>query len=255
MTGPNGASPASTAAPRSGFWAESLDALRYPLRPRTLLFLAAAALGLTVKPLVAGLLGPGLAQTLQTPLVAVAGVTGLAALVLLPQFFVDIIRRSAAGEDAAPAWPGFPDPAALLARSLKMVAVLLWPLLPLLLYAAALGDRRPSIAAVAALLALAALYLPMSLLRLAVTGRLWPSLLPSNVIEPVVASFRRSWKIWLATLAVLLYLPASALPARIPVAGPTIAVLAGLYCWSCLMRALGRFYGGERERLNWGGEV
>lgn len=251
MTGPNGASPAPTAAPRSGFWRGTMDALRYPLRPRTLLFLGAAALGLTFKPLVGGLLGPALALTLRAPLLAVAGVTGLAALVLLPQFSVDVIRRSAAGEDAAPDWPGLADPAALLAQSLKTMAVLLWPLLPLLLYAATLGGRRPSFAVVIALLALAALYLPMALLRLAVTGRLWPSLLPSNVVEPVVATFRRYWRIWLAALAALLYLPASALPAGIPVVGPAIAAFIGLYLWSCLMRALGRFHCDERERLNW----
>lgn len=234
-----------------GFWRGTLDALRYPLRPRPLLFLAAAALGLTLKPLADGLLGPALAQTLRTPLLAVAGVTGLAALVLLPQFFIDIIQRGAAGDDAAPGRPGLYDPAALLVQSLKTMAVLLWPLLPLVLYAAALGSGRPSPPLVIALYSLAALYLPMSLLRLAVTGKLWPSLLPSNVIEPIVAAFRGYWRIWLAALAVLLLFGASALLALVPVAGPTVAAFLDLCVWACLMRALGRFYGEQRERLNW----
>ncbi|MDI6739669.1 MAG: hypothetical protein QME74_04820 [Candidatus Edwardsbacteria bacterium] len=239
--------------PQPGFWHGVLDTLRYPARRDTLLFLGAAAVCLAFKPLSDGLLGPALSQSLRAPLLAVAGVAGLAALVLLPEFFSAIVKRSAAGEQYSPGWPGLSDSAALMGTALKVYAVVIWSLLPLLIYRLSLekAATTPSVPLVAALGAISFLYLPMALLLLIMSGKLWPCLLPSNVIDPVVRTFSSYWRVWLLMLAVTLFLPGSYLLARIPLVGPTLATFGGLYLFSCAMYALGRFCRLEQKKLNW----
>jgi hypothetical protein len=238
---------------QSGFWRDALEALRYPARGKAPLFLLVMALCLTVKPVADRLLGSGLSTLLRAPLLALSGVLGLAALVLLPAFYIDIVKRTAAGGQGSPGWPGLSDPAALAGSALKAYTVLIWSFLPLLLYMLGLenGTAIPSLLLVAALFIISFLYLPMALLRLITTDKLWPCLLPSNVIDPVVRTFRSYWRLPLLMLAIGLFMTVSALLTRIPVIGPAIAVFCGLYLYACMMNALGRFYRLEQKRLNW----
>ena len=239
--------------PRPNYWRGTLDTVLYPARGRMPLFLLVMALCLTVKPLADSLLGPALAVRLRAPLLALSGVLGLAALVLMPAFYNAIVKRSAADEQGSPGWPGLSDPAALAAAALKVYAVVIWSFLPLLIYLLTLEKTKsaPSLPLVLTLSVLACLYLPMALLLLIMLGKLWPCLLPSNVIDPVVRTFATYWRLRLMMLAGGLFLPVSALLARIPVIGPAIAVFCGLYLYTCMMNALGRFYRLEQKRLNW----
>ena len=237
---------APAAAPRLG-WRDIGAALRFPARRGPLRLLALAALGLTVKPLADRLLAlwPPLQAGLATPAALAWGVLGLGALAVLPRYFGGIVR----GQQDPPLRPGLAQPQTLVLPALKMAAVALWSFLPLVLYLATVGDRAPRPSVALALLAIASFYLPMALLRQVITARLWPALLPSNVIDPVAKTFRNYWPLWLLTLLVTLFLAGSVLLARVPVIGPTLAVFAGLYLLCFAMHVLARFYRLERGRL------
>jgi hypothetical protein len=242
-------------APPRLSWRAIGTALRYPAQRGPLLFLALMALCLTVKPLGDGLLGrwPPLLAGMQTPLKLAWGVLGLGALLMLPNFFSGIVRRVGQGNDEAPDQPQLSQLQSMIMPALKMIIVVLWSFLPLVLYWAALRpDQRPSPTLVLVLLAVANWYLPMSLLLQVMTGELWPSLLPSNVIDSIVRTFASYGRVWLLMLATTLLLMGSVLLSLIPVAGPTLATFGGLYLLTSALHALGRFYRLEKETLGWG---
>lgn len=241
--------------PEKPYWKDMKAVLLYPASREALLMLGMAALFLTAKQILDGLLEftPGLKTILSVPVFAVSGILGIAMLAMLPSFFISVTRRAADGKPGVPDWPGFYDLFALAGAALKLFAVTAWSFLPLLLYLLSLdkGKTAPSAPLAAVLFVIASFYLPMALLLLIMSDKLWPCLLPSNVIDPVVRTFRSYWRLWLMMLACGLFLPVSALLVRIPVIGPAIAVFCGLYLYACIMHALGRFYRLERKKLNW----
>ena len=238
-------------------WRDIGAALRYPARRQALSFLAASALGLTITPLAGALLGPATHQAARAALLALSGASGLAALVMLPSFLVTVIKRSAAGGAGCPGWPQLADPGALAGTAFKTYAVTAWSSLPAALYLLSLDHpgAGPSLPLLAVLCALTGIYLPMSLLRLAITGKLWPSLLPSNVIDPIVRTFSSYWMLCLLALAGALSLPALLLLARLPAIGPSLATFGWLYLSAAAMATLGGFYRAARGRLDWEGEA
>jgi hypothetical protein len=118
--------------------------LLYPASRDALLMLGMAALALTAKQILDGLLEitSGLKSILSVPVFSIAGILGVVMLALLPSFFMSITRRAAAGKPGIPDWPGVHDLFALAGAALKLVAVVVWSFLPLLLYMAAVNDGR-----------------------------------------------------------------------------------------------------------------
>lgn len=238
---------------RPGLFHAAWRILRYPARVRPLLFFGIASVCLTIGIQTAVTASPASRRVIPSLVMALSGMLGLSALLVLPPFLVSIVNRTAAGEWQCPGRLRLSDPAGLAVSALKFYAAVAWSLLPLLIYLASLdaGRLKPAMPPAAALGALACLYLPMSLLRVSVTGKLWQSLLPSNVIEPIVRTFPRYWLVWLAALGLALYLPLSFPLSRLPVVGPALTMFCGLYLCAAWMHGLGRFLRSERERLGW----
>lgn len=246
------------AASRAGekpFWRDLGEVLRYPATRSALMMLAAAAVGLSLGRMLEDLmrLVPWF-KIFSVPAFMAGGLAWFAMTVILPGFARTIVWNTAIGQDDFPAWPGFADPfGQVVMPTLKALLVLLWSFLPLtlVLTAAIRSGARPSLTILLLSLAYGCLYFPMSFLMTSISGKLWPSLLPSNVVEAVTKSFTSYLK--LISLFWVIVIPAliSVIMWPLPFLGALVPAIANLYCWAAAMRLLGRFYRLEAGRLEW----
>lgn len=237
------------------FWNELGAILRYPAAPEALMMLAAAAVGLSLGRMLEDLmrLVPWF-RILSVPAFMIGGLAWFAVAVILPGFFRTIVWSTAISKDEFPSWPGFADPwGQVVMPTLKSLLILMWSFLPLTLVisAAVRANARPSILLLLLSLVYGCLYFPIAFLMASVSGKLWPSLLPSNVVEAVAKTFSTYLK--LVPIFWLFVLPSILLTALwpTPFIGALVPAFAGVYCWSAAMRLLGRFYRLEAGRLEW----
>lgn len=187
-------------------------------------------------------------------LLAAGGVLGMLTVLVLPGFYTAITWRATLGKPGFPDWPGFSDVFTnLLGPALKSLIVAAWSFMPLLSVVTFTAQKKinPSISLTVFTLLLGLLYFPMSFLMMVMSQKLWPSLLPSQVLDSMAKSGRDYLRLCLLFWTLLL----PSLPAlflwKIPVIGPVAAVFTGLYCWACSLNLLGRFYRYEKEKLKW----
>ncbi|MDQ7797639.1 MAG: hypothetical protein RDU76_01675 [Candidatus Edwardsbacteria bacterium] len=188
------------------------------------------------------------------PVYLIAGLAGFAVLAALPGHFIRIIRSAGQGKDLAFNWGELADVQnAVLAPVFKFLLITFWSFMPIEMYLALMIKNQGTISplAIFTLLVFSFLYFPMALLMTAVTGKLMPSLLPSNIIEPIFKTLKQYilflflfWAVFLLPLLALLLWP-------VPFIGPLAFSFILLYLWSCGMNLLGGFYRKEKEGLNW----
>jgi hypothetical protein len=187
-------------------------------------------------------------------LLAAGGVLGLFTVLVLPGFYTAITWRTALGRQGFPDWPGFSDVFAnLLGPALKALVVAAWSFMPFILTLTYTVQKRisPSLSLAVFTLLLGLLYFPMSFLMMVMSQKLWPSLLPSQVLDSMVKAGKDYWLLclffWLLQLPAL----AAVLLWPVPLIGAPLAVFTGLYCWACSLHLLGRFYRYEKDKLKW----
>lgn len=188
------------------------------------------------------------------PVYLITGLAGFAVLVALPGHFIRIIKSAGEGKYLVFNWRELIDVQnAIVAPAFKFLLIAFWSFLPVELYLAlsVKNQRTPNPLAIIFLLLFSFIYFPMALLMMAVTNKTMPSLLPSNVLEPIFKTFKKYisflfffWIIMLLPLIALLLWP-------IPFIGPLAASFILLYLWSCGMHLLGGFYNKGKEGLNW----
>lgn len=219
--------------------------------------LALGALGLSAWQMAQTLfkIFPGALPLAGLPVYLITGLAGFAVLAALPGHFIRIIK-SAGNEkkDLAFSWRELADVQnAILAPAFKFLLIVFWSFLPIEMYLAlsVKNHGAPNPLAIMFLLLFSFIYFPMALLMAAVTNKIMPSLLPSNVIEPIFKTFKKYicflfffWIIMVLPLITLLLWPISFI-------GPLAASFVLIYLWSCGMHLLGSFYGKEKERLSW----
>lgn len=246
---------ASEHAAETPFWRDVGAIVRYPAAPGALMMLAAAAFGLSLGRMLEDLMKMvPIFKVLSVPAFAVGGLAWFTMAVILPGFYLTIVRETANGRDEFPSWPGFADPwGQIVLPTLKSLLILMWSFLPLtlVLTAAVRSAARPSLPFLLISLAYGCLYFPMAFLMMSISDKLWPSLLPSNVVEAAAKTFATYakavllfWLFILPTILLIVIWP-------VPLVGALVPALAGLYCWAAAMRLLGRFYRLEAGRLEW----
>jgi len=188
------------------------------------------------------------------PVYLISGLAGFAVLVALPGHFIRVIKSAGEGNDLAFNWRELTDVQnAIVAPAFKFLLIAFWSFLPVELYLAlsVKNQGAPTPLALMFLLLFSFIYFPMALLMMISTNKTMPSLLPSNVLEPIFKTFKKYisfllffWTIMLLPLIALLLWP-------IPFIGPLASSFILLYLWTCGMHLLGSFYRKEKERLNW----
>ncbi|MBI4727064.1 hypothetical protein HY768_07565 [candidate division TA06 bacterium] len=237
------------------FWRDLKSVLLYPAGKEGLLMLGLATLFFTAGKIVETIviLIPFLA-ILTVPLFAVGGILGIAILLVLPGFYTSITWTAALGKEGFPDWPGFGDIFTnLIGPALKALAVGLWSFMPLILALTATAQKKinPSVFLTVFTLLLGLLYFPMSFLMMAMSQKLWPSLLPSQVLDSMAKTGKHYWLLCLMFWLLLLPTLPAAFLWPVPVIGPLAVVFTGLYCWACSLYLLGKFYRYEKDKLKW----
>ncbi|GEM_PF-5963752 len=237
------------------FWNDLAGVLRYPAAPGALTMLAIGALGLSLGRMFDDLmrLSPWF-KILSVPAFAIGGLAWFAMVVMLPGLYRTIAWDTAIGRDGFPGWPGFDDPwGQVVLPALKSLLVLMWSFLPLtlVLTAAIRSGARPSPALFILSLAFGCLYFPMAFLKYAISDKLWPSLLPSNVVEAAAKTFSSYIKLVLLFWLFLLPASISLMMWPLPFGGVLVPAFLNLFCWAAAARLLGRFYRLEAGRLEW----
>lgn len=215
-------------------------ALAHPATSGMAPFLALAAFFLSLWQMAASLqqMMPGAPKALIGLLQLAGGLTGFIALLLVP----GLIMEAAAGREQRFIMKQIRAGAEKSVKTTVMAAaVTLWSFLPLEIYLTlqtrSHGPISPWLAGILLLLSL--LYFPMALKMLAVSGKLMPSLLVSQVLERMTAAGQAYFGMlplfWLLLLAPLPGL----LLWKVPLAGPVITSFLVLYIGSCAMFLLG----------------
>lgn len=189
-----------------------------------------------------------------TPIYLISGLAGFAVLIIMPGYFVKLIKHAGGAQEDRFDWRELADVQnAILAPAFKFLLVTFWSFLPIEMYLALLIKNHGTISALAIifLLLFSFIYFPMAFLMMAVTNKTMPSLLPSNVIEPIFKIFKSYilflllfWLFLLLSLIALLLWP-------IPFIGPLASSFILLYLWTCGMKLLGDFYLRNKDILNW----
>jgi hypothetical protein len=197
---------------------------------------------------------PGALPPAGLPVYLMTGLAGFAVLAFLPGYFIGLLRSAARGKAPALNWRELADVQnAVLLPAFKFLLIAFWSFLPIEMYLAlsVKNHGAPNPLAMMFLLLFSFIYFPMAWLMAAITGRFMPSLLPSNVIEPIFRIFKRYalflllfWTVFLLPVLALLLWP-------IPFIGPLSASFILIYLWSCGMHLLGDFYRKEKESLGW----
>ncbi|MBI5806746.1 hypothetical protein HZA73_12010 [candidate division TA06 bacterium] len=237
------------------FWRDMKSILLYPAQREGLMMLGLASLFFASGKIFESLLeAMPLLRIFSIVFFALGGILGLVIILMLPGLYTSITRRAAAGKSGFPDWPGFGDVFAnLLGPALKALAVGLWSFMPLIMTIMATAQKKisPSVSLTVFTLLLGMLYFPMSYLMMVMSQKLWPSLLPSQVLDSMAKSGRNYLKLCLLFWALLLPSMPALLLWEIPFIGPAVAVFTGLYCWACSLHLLGKFYRYEKEKLKW----
>lgn len=237
------------------FWRDLKSILLYPAGKEGLSMLGIAALFFSAGEIFKFLLAAVPLLTIFAIVFFVTGgILGIAIILVLPGFYTSITWRTALGKEGFPGWPGFSDVFAnLIGPALKVLLVAAWSFMPLLVMMISTAKKNisPSVSLTVFTLLLGLVYFPMAFLMMVMSQKLWPSLLPSQVIDSMVKSGRDYLKLCLLFWAFLLPSLPALLLWEIPVIGPLATVFTGLYCWACSMHLLGRFYRYEKDKLNW----
>ncbi|MDO9391081.1 MAG: hypothetical protein Q7U71_04820 [bacterium] len=239
------------------FWRDMKSTLLYPASRQGIFMLGLLAVFFAVGKMFEYLFSAVLWQAplAMTVMSRIAGgLLGMAMLLVLPGLYASITWRTALGKTGFPDWPGFGDVFAnLIGPALKALAVGLWSFMPLIMTITATAQKKisPSVSLTAFTLLLGLLYFPMSFLMMVMSQKLWPSLLPSQVLDSMAKSGRDYLKLCLLFWALLLPSLPALLLWEMPLIGPVVTVFTGLYCWACSMHLLGRFYRYEKDKLKW----
>jgi len=237
------------------FWRDIKSILLYPAQKEGLMMLGLASLFFAAGKIFEFLLeAVPLLTIFAIVFFAVGGILGIAIILVIPGFYASITWRAALGKPGFPDWPGFSDIFAnLLGPAFKTMAVAVWSFMPLILVLTYTAQKKisPSVSLTVFTLLLGLLYFPMSFLMMVMSQKLWPSLLPSQVIDSMAKSGRDYLKLCLLFWALLLPSLPALLLWEIPLIGPVVMVFTVLYCWTCSMHLLGRFYRYEKEKLKW----
>ncbi|MDO9068748.1 MAG: hypothetical protein Q7W05_09875 [Deltaproteobacteria bacterium] len=237
------------------FWRDLKGIMLYPAHREGLLMLGLASLFFASGKIFESLLeAVPLLMIFSIVFFAVGGILGLVIILMLPGFYASITRRAAGEKTGFPDWPGFGDVFAnLLGPALKALAVAAWSFMPLILVLTYTLQKKisPSVSLTVFTLLLGLLYFPMSFLMMVMSQKLWPSLLPSQVLDSMAKSGRDYLKLCLLFWALLLPSLPALLLWEIPFIGPAVAVFTVLYCWACSLHLLGRFYRYEKDKLKW----
>lgn len=237
------------------FWRDMKSILLYPAQKEGLMMLGLATLFFASGKIFEFLLAVmPLLMIFSIIFFAVGGILGLAIILVLPGFYTSITWRAALGKPGFPDWPGFSDVFTnLLGPAFKTMAVAVWSFMPLILVLTYTSQNKisPSVSLTVFTLLLGLLYFPMSFLMMVMSQKLWPSLLPSQVIDSMVKSGRDYLKLCLLFWALVLPSLPALLLWGIPLIGPVATVFTGLYCWACCLHLLGRFYRYEKDKLKW----
>jgi len=228
--------------------------LKYPVRAKLL------------KPMVIGSLGLSLWQGLHSliqylskppeiiigPAQVLGGMAGLIVLLIAPGILVEIISQASKGKSPDISSAGLAGrPGTIVKATLKSSVIFIWSFLPLEIYLALLVKNKavPSYGLALVLLSLGLIYFPMALLLMAVSGKAMPSLLASQVLEPM-AKTAAGYAKFLVLFWPLLLLPMAGLQLwPIPFIGPWVSSFLFLYLWACAMNLLGEFYFRTREKI------
>ncbi len=238
------------------FWKDPGDLLRYPGRGQAWIITATAALGLSLGRMLedAMRLWPAL-RIFSVPAFVLGGLAWFIIALMLPALLCRIVSATARGVQEFPLWPGWEDPwGQIVLPALRSLLVLMWSFLPLalVLTAAVKSHARPSLLLLLLSLGYGCLYFPMAFLMASFSGKLWPSLLPSNLVEAITKTFGTYLRLvlffWLFIIPFLLL---TALLWPTPFLGAILPSLAGVYGWAAAARLLGRFYQLEAGRLEW----
>lgn len=237
------------------FWKDLGRIVLFPAGSEALLRWVLAALALSLGRIFEDLmrLWPS-AKIVSVPLFALGGIAWFFMIILLPGFFRAIVARTAGGDDELPPWPSLADfwGEAVL-PTVKSLLIFFWSFLPLSLVISAWlrTNVRPSPILVVFSLLFGFLYFPLAFLMFSISGKLWPSLLPSQVVEAAAKTIADYLRLVLIFWMLLLPAGMSLFLWNLPVIGALIPAFVSLYCWAAAMRLLGRFYRLEAGRLEW----
>jgi hypothetical protein len=237
------------------FWKDMKSILLYPAQKEGLMMLGLASLFFASGKIFEFLMSAvPLLLMFSIVFFAAGGILGLVIILVLPGFYTSITWRAALGKTGFPDWPGFSDVFTnLLGPALKTMTVAAWSFMPLILVLTYTAQKKisPSVPLTVFTLLLGLLYFPMSFLMMVMSQKLWPSLLPSQVLDSMAKSGRDYLKLCLLFWALLLPSLPALLLWEIPLIGPVVTVFTGLYCWACSLHLLGRFYRYEKDKLKW----
>ncbi|MDP2807700.1 MAG: hypothetical protein Q8O74_06135 [bacterium] len=239
------------------FWRDMKNTLLYPANRQGLFMLGLLTVFFAIGKMFEYLLS---AVLWQAPLAmtimfrVVGGLLGMAMLLVLPGLYTSITWRTALGKPGFPAWPSISDVFVnLIGPAIKTLVVTAWSFMPLILALTSTAQKKisPSVSLTVFTLLLGLLYFPMSFLMMVMSQKLWPSLLPSQVLDSMAKAGRHYWLLCLMFWLLLLPTLPAALLWPVPVIGPLAVVFTGLYCWACSLHLLGRFYRYEKDKLKW----
>lgn len=197
---------------------------------------------------------PGALPFASIPVYLISGLAGFAVLVIMPGYFIKILKQAGDINNSKFNWLTMADlQNAILVPAFKILLVTVWSFLPIELYLALLVKNHGAISplAIMVLLIFSFIYFPMALLMMAVTGKTMPSLLPSNVIDPIFKTFKSYIAFLLLFWIIMVLSLISLLLWTIPFIGPLLSSFILLYFLTCSMHLLGSFYYNEKDILNW----
>jgi len=233
-------------SPEVPFWKDLAEILRYPLRPDALMMLSIGALGLSLGRVLEDIfrLLPALRIILGLPAWILGGLAWFTMAIILPGFWRTVVWRTSQGQQDFPSWPSLADPFGdILLPTIKALMILGWSFLPgLLVLAPAVRSGQPPAPGLMALtLFWGGAYFPMAFGLFSLSGRMWPSLLPSQVIGAVAKTWSRYLRLWPLFWMLLMPALASIMLWPLPILGAPAMAFINLYCWTAAMRLLGRF--------------
>lgn len=194
---------------------------------------------------------PAMPPVFSVPAKLVSGLAGFSVLLVMPGIYMRVISAASRGVDEPVDWRALADVQKnIMEPCFRAALVVLWSFLPLEMYLAVVMQKQGTASpwAVLILMSFSLFYFPMALMMAAATGKVMPSLLPSNVLEPIFRSFKEYlvllllfWPTMILPMAGLMLWPAA-------VIGPLAASFVLLLFWACGMHLLGTFNGRERDK-------
>lgn len=196
----------------------------------------------------------GIQAILGPPVYLISGLAGFAILIVMPGYFVKLIKHAGEAQEGRFDWRELADVQnVIMVPAFKFILVTFWSFLPVEMYLALLVRNHGAVSPLAVILLLlfSLIYFPMALLMMASTGKTMPSLLPSNVIEPIFKTFKNYFTTLLLFWIIFLLPFFALLLWSLPVIGPLLFSFILIYLWTCGMKLLGDFYLGNKDILRW----